>query len=83
MDARELENFLTSRGASRECPFCGHDVWSHVRLDVETTLRIPGYTRDRVTHGIEVFVVSCTNCAFMRLHSPEVIRGEAKQLPDD
>ena len=83
MDARELENFLASRGASLECPFCGHDVWAHVRLDPETTLRITGETAGVHIPGIEVFVVTCTNCAFMRLHSPEVIRGEARELPED
>ena len=78
MDARELENFFTSRGADRDCPICGHDgKWA--RIEADTDLQLPTATG---MGAIDVAAVLCENCGFIRLHALDVMR-HALVNPDE
>ena len=77
MDSRELNNFLTARGADSDCPACGHDgQWAGIEGDQDLKLS----TADGAGQ-ISVAGMICQNCGFVRLHSVDVIR-HALQNPD-
>lgn len=70
MDARELSNFFTSRGADRECPICGYDgEWARIEADGDLKLNtINGLGM------VPVAAVLCRNCGFVRLHAVDAVR---------
>ena len=57
--AKQLFDFLSSRGARKNCPLCGHEDWDGWDERVKLP-HVPGSkTIDRET---EVFPLTCTNC---------------------
>ena len=73
IDHREVENWLTSRGASGSCPSCGEDDW----IPPDRTFALQWLNPDGSLHGRAALMLSvfvCTNCAFLRLHAPGLLK---------
>lgn len=84
VDARELDNFLVSRGASPVCCACGHDEWAQVGLDPGYRLRLTGEAPDGTQFlGIVVIAIACQNCAALRLHALDVMEGNLEKVAPD
>ena len=67
---KSIFDFLESRNARINCPFCGHEDWhgwdERVSLD-----RVRG--SDAVERRAEAFPLTCANCGFIRLQSAHVL----------
>lgn len=73
IDFREVENWLRSRGAAGNCPACGQENWTPHSRPLGL---VAGDEQGRFIPG-PVFAVSafiCGNCAFVRIHSPAILR---------
>jgi hypothetical protein len=73
IDYKDVTNWLNSRGAENGCPVCGGDVWHS--WDCGLALMIldtEGSTDFDKWFPVAVFV--CSNCAFVRLHSPGILK---------
>lgn len=70
MRGKVLFDFLTSRGARKNCPLCGHEVWNgwDERVSLPHAAGTPGADR-----GTEAFPLTCANCGFIRLQSAHVL----------
>ena len=74
--AKQLFDFLNSRGARKNCPLCGHEEWNGWDERVKLPHAPGTKTIDRQT---EVIPLTCANCGFVRLQSAHVLedpRGE-------
>jgi predicted RNA-binding Zn-ribbon protein involved in translation (DUF1610 family) len=74
-------DFLKSRGARSNCPFCGTAKWNgwdeRVVLD-----HVPGSRA--VDRNTQAFPLTCANCGFIRLQSAHVLddpRSEERNPP--
>jgi hypothetical protein len=75
-DPQEVENWLMSRGADRDCPICGHETWLPAPPGV--TLALTAINPDMSVNRQKAFVVStfvCENCAWVRLHAPAILQA--------
>ena len=74
--AKQLFDFLNSRGARKNCPLCGREEWNGWDERVKLPHAPDTKTIDRQT---EVIPLTCANCGFVRLQSAHVLedpRGE-------
>ena len=79
MDERELVNFLTSRGAKSECPVCHETEWALIGSD-DSTMRLVCENADSTLgKGVEIVVLACQNCAFVRMHSVDAMLEKFEQ----
>ena len=72
----DLHDFLTSRGARKACPTCGHEHWDgwDQRLTLARTL-------DGVEHTpLEVIPLLCRNCGYVRLHSSHILSDPRDEI---
>jgi hypothetical protein len=83
MNARELQNFLIARGARSDCPVCGHDQWAEVGMESGANLTVVGETADgELMVGVRVVGLACLNCAFLRLHSQNVMTDKLEYVTE-
>jgi len=70
VDRSELFDFLTSRGARKSCPLCGHEHW-HGWDELVSLPHIVG--GDAVDRGTNAIPLTCANCGFIRLQAAHVL----------
>jgi hypothetical protein len=68
--AKHLFDFLNSRGARKNCPFCGHERWNGWDERVKLPHAAGPETMNRDTQAIPL---TCANCGFVRLQSAHVL----------
>jgi transcription elongation factor Elf1 len=78
MNEHELRRALQAKGAKLDCPSCGHSDWKippgalaviKVTIIVEKTM--------------DVGLMICSNCGFVRLHSLAALVGQEHVFPFD
>ncbi len=66
----KIFDFLRSRGARTNCPFCGGEHWQGWDERVAFQHVVGPDTVDR---NSEAFPLTCTNCGFIRFQSAHVL----------
>jgi predicted RNA-binding Zn-ribbon protein involved in translation (DUF1610 family) len=67
---RAIFDFLRSRGARLDCPFCGHETWHGWDERIELDHVIGSESVDR---RAQAFPLTCANCGFIRFQSAHVL----------
>jgi len=72
-----LQSFLSQANASNGCPMCSTNRWSRLHEPIHgfnyaIPTMLPEYTEWR---GLEVVVMYCMNCGFVRQHAAHLIRA--------
>jgi uncharacterized Zn finger protein len=74
MDAREIANQLTNRGASPECDVCGE---GELQVIAESNYALPAQSERGPGvdpyHSLLVAAVVCANCGHVRLHATRAL----------
>jgi hypothetical protein len=76
-DLQDLQNWLTSRGATEDCPACGASDWIPPPRQFALLAADDEGEFGPAMFNYPVFPVAafaCGNCAFIRLHSPRVLK---------
>jgi predicted RNA-binding Zn-ribbon protein involved in translation (DUF1610 family) len=76
-----IHDFLKSRGARLNCPFCGESRWNgwDERVVLDHASGSPAVDRNT-----QAFPLTCANCGFIRLQSAHVLddpRSEERNQP--
>ena len=86
VDYERLQRLLAERGSTAPCPFCGHGQWSAggklMNMGVYLPLTDASWQLlrgDGEQRGSPAYLLTCTNCGFVRMHNP----AEIKETPDD
>lgn len=90
---QEISDKLEGLGASSACPFCGNTSW-HVLDDPTLEAAVPVYLKSKTLEAapqvrapqltsIPLYVLSCTRCAFVRLHSKALLDATKKIPPNE
>lgn len=70
--------FLEAKGVSPKCPRCGHnkiDIVDEINADVQLAMvgfRFPIYDINQ-TDMFGVYMISCAECGYVRLHARTII----------
>jgi transcription elongation factor Elf1 len=67
---RHIFDFLKSRGARLNCPFCGQEKWHgwDERIALEHV-----FDSTAVDRKSQAFPLTCANCGFIRMQSAHVL----------
>lgn len=74
--AEQAIEFFRRRGADGPCPICRHPKWllhSGVDRGVDV-FRVPRQV-DYVVSNLQVYVMICENCGFVRQHVRDLVDG--------
>jgi hypothetical protein len=74
-DPPELDNWLRSRGATKDCPACGSNHWRPPSRNLGLVV-IDDEGHPIMSRAFVVSAVVCSNCAFVRLHAPALLHVE-------
>lgn len=72
-DLDAIKAALQQRGASGQCPSCGHNDWGMGDAPLMLSAMDPDSGALMVGQGIQAVLVGCNRCGFLRLHSPAAL----------
>jgi hypothetical protein len=85
IEKHQFLDFLGDKGSSMRCPCCSHDGWHMLIHDVEDIknqqiMKFSIYhfydgKRDNSSIAMDVVVIVCEKCGFVRMHSVAKVLG--------
>jgi hypothetical protein len=68
IQANKVTAALQQRGASGQCPSCGHNNWGVGDMPLMLNALDPDSGALMMGQGIQAILVGCNNCGLLRLH---------------
>lgn len=77
----QLQHFLARAKVQNDCPVCGTNRWHRLaESSAGNDFAVPNFLPVRGPSGLEVVVLYCMHCGFVRLHAAHLIRARRAEV---